>query len=154
MEITLATPEDAEAILAVQKAAFAPVAEEYRQATLLPLEETLDDLLGLFRDHTILKAVEDGRVVGSVRGVMRRGTCEIGRLVVDPASQGRGIGRALASEIESRFPDAVLFELFTGHHGGAALHIYGKLGYGAFRVERVDDDLTFVHLRKPGHAAR
>jgi ribosomal protein S18 acetylase RimI-like enzyme len=153
MEITLAIPEDAEAILELQTAAFAPVASEYGQATLPPLEETLPELLGQFRSHTILKAVEDGRIIGSVRGTMWRGTCEIGRLVVDPSHQGRGIGTALAREIESRFPDAELFALFTGHHGGPALHIYATLGYGAVRVERINDDLQFVHLEKRGPAA-
>jgi ribosomal protein S18 acetylase RimI-like enzyme len=153
MEIKVATPADAEAILEVQKAAFGPVADEYDQATLPPLQESLEDLVRDFRTHTILIALEDGRVVGSVRGTLWRGTCEVGRLVVDPAYQGRGIGKALALEIERHFGNATRFELFTGQHGGPALHIYAQLGYCASRVENVDDKLQLVYLEKRGSAA-
>ena len=154
MEILPAEPQDAEDILELTKLAFAPVAEEYGQPTLPPLEETLDDLRAQFRTHMILKAVDErGRIVGAVRGVMWRGTCEIGRLVVRPECQGRGTGTALAREIERCFPDARRFELFTGQRSGPSLHIYAKLGYAAMRVERVDDRLQLLYLEKPGPAA-
>ncbi len=153
MEIELAKPEDAEDILALVHTAFSPVAREYGVGTLPPLEETLPDLLGQFRTHTILKAVDGGRIVGSVRGVMWRGTCEVGRLVVDPAFEGRGFGSALARELEARFPDARRFELFTGHRSGRSLHIYAKLGYLPFRLEAVSETLQLVYLEKPGPAS-
>jgi GNAT superfamily N-acetyltransferase len=153
MEIELATPEDAEEILALVHAAFGPVAREYGMRSLPPLEDTLPDLLEQFRTHTILKAVEGDRIVGSVRGVMWRGTCEVGRLVVGPAFEGRGVGSALAKELEARFPDSRRFELFTGHRSGPSLHIYAKLGYVPFRLEPVSDTLQLVYLVKPGPAA-
>jgi GNAT superfamily N-acetyltransferase len=148
--ISLATTADAEEILALVHAAFAPVAEEYGVATLPPLQETLADLLADFRTHVILKAAEDGRIVGSVRAALFRGTCEVGRLVVDPGSQGHGVGTALARAIEARFPEADRFELFTGHRSGPSLHIYGNLGYVPFRIETVSDSLQLVYMRKPG----
>lgn len=148
MRILTATRQDAEEILAVVHAAFRPIAAEYGMPSLPPLEETVDDLLADFRTHVVLKAVEDGRIVGSVRGAIFQGRCEVGRLVVDPAAQGRGIGGALAREIERRFPEARCFELFTGHHSGASLHIYQKLGYIPFRIETVSPTLQLIHLRK------
>lgn len=154
MEIVLADPTDAEEILAVVHAAFRPVAEEYGVPTLPPLRETLDDLSADFRTHVVLKAVEDGRIVGSVRGALRDGTCEIGRLAVTPASQGRGIGAALAKAIEAHFPQAVRFELFTGDRRGPSLHIYERLGYRAFRVVAVSETLRLVYLDKDGPAKK
>jgi GNAT superfamily N-acetyltransferase len=150
MEILRAEPADAPAILAIVHAAFGPVAAEYGAETLPPLEETLADLLDDFRTHVVLKAVEGGRIVGSVRGVLFRGTCEVGRLVVDPGFQGRGVGKALAAEIERCFADAERFELFTGHRSGPSLHIYAGLGYVPFRIEPVSDELQLVYLEKTG----
>lgn len=149
--IDLAEPADAPEILGLVHRAFAAVAAEYEVPSLPPMEETLPDLLADFHTHTILKATaEDGRIVGSVRGALFHGTCEVSRLVVDPVAQGGGIGSALAREIEARFPDAVRFELFTGHRSGPALHIYGTLGYVPFRIEAVSERLQLIHLQKTG----
>jgi GNAT superfamily N-acetyltransferase len=154
MEILQASAEDAPAILAICHAAFRPVADDYGETTLPPLEETLEDLLGDFGTHVILKAVEDGTIVGSVRGALFEGTCEVGRLVVAPGVQGRGVGSALAREIETYFPEAERFELFTGHRSGPSLHIYQGLGYLPFRVEPVTERLQLVFLEKPGSERR
>lgn len=153
VSIETARPDDAEEILRLVHAVFRPVAEEYDMGTLPPLKDTLTDLLAQFRTHVILKAVDEGRIVGSVRGVMWRGTCEVGRLVVDHSMHGQGIGTALATELESHFPDAHRFELFTGHRSGPSLHIYARLGYVPFRIEPVSESLQLVYLEKAGPAA-
>jgi ribosomal protein S18 acetylase RimI-like enzyme len=151
MLISSAEPADAPEILAIVHAAFRPVAEQYGMASLPPLEDTLEDLLAEVRTHVILKAVDDdGRIVGSIRGRVCRGTCEVGRLAVEPGVQGRGIGTALAREIEARFPEVDRFELFTGHLSDAPLRLYRGLGYVPFRVEPVSDTLQLVYLSKPG----
>ena len=148
MEIALATREDAEEIVALVRLAFAPVATEYGMDTLPPLNDTPEALVAHLETHVVLKAVEAGRVVGSVRGVMTGGTCEVGRLVVHPEHAGNGIGSELARAIEGHFPDARRFELFTGHNSGPSLHIYRKLGYVPYRTEQVSDTLTLVYLEK------
>lgn len=146
--IRTAAPEDAEAVAAITRAAFTPVAAEYGMASLPPLEDTADGVREQIERDTVLVAVEDGIVVGSVRAALRDGTCEVGRLVVDPAYAGCGVGTALAREIEARFPDARRFELFTGHKSAVSLHIYEGLGYVPFRQERVSDTLELVFMEK------
>ncbi|HEY4018308.1 MAG TPA: GNAT family N-acetyltransferase [Pseudonocardiaceae bacterium] len=42
-------------------------------------------------------------MVGAVRGELVDDECRVGRLVVAPDLQGRGIGRALLSAVEARF---------------------------------------------------
>jgi ribosomal protein S18 acetylase RimI-like enzyme len=94
-----------------------------------------------------------GAVIGSVRGEMRGGCCLVGRLVVEPELQGRGIGRALAAALEARFAQAERFEIFTGHRSAPALHLYESLGYTRERTEYVHERLDLVFLSKLGTSA-
>ena len=146
--VTEAHPDDAAEILAVQRRAFTPQGELYDDPELPPLVETEEAIRKNFETHTILKAVKDGKIVGAVRGKMKGNTCRIGRLVVEPALQDRGIGRLLMDEIESRFPKAHAFELFTGHRSEKTIALYTKLGYEIFRTQKESDTLTLVFMRK------
>lgn len=148
MRIERADVADAEEILSLIKRAFTSVGEQYGDPKLPPLTETLDSHRTRYEDHVVLKATRDGRIVGSVQGVMSGETCLVERLVVDPAHQGRGIGRALALEIENRFPQARRFELFTGHASAETLGLYESIGYRKCRTQPVHDRLTLVYLEK------
>jgi ribosomal protein S18 acetylase RimI-like enzyme len=148
--VELADAGDAEAILAVCKAAFAAVARAYNDPELPPLGETVEQVEAELSSHVVLKAIVDGRVVGAVRAQDLDGVVHIGRLAVLPEYQGRGIGTALSREILDHFPDARRFELFTGHKSHAPLAIYRKLGFEVVREQRESDDLTLVYLERPG----
>ena len=146
---------DAEEILKVQRLAYRSEAELYGNPGIPPMIQTLAELQAQFEDHLILKGtIEGGRIVGSVRARVVQGTCYIGRLVVHPEFQNRGLGTALMHEIEARFPQAERFELFTGHRSAKNLHLYRNLGYRELRRERVDATLELVYLEKPNRAAR
>ncbi|MHC4249456.1 MAG: GNAT family N-acetyltransferase [Planctomycetota bacterium] len=160
--ITEAAAEDAEAIIAVQRQAFVAQAKLYSVCTIPPLDETPDDLRNDFGKSVILKAVADGRIVGSVRGTLRDDegdgerdgdTCYVARLAVLPGLQNGGIGSALMAELEARFPDAARFELVTGHRSEKSLHLYRKLGYAPARTEEVSEKITLVFMEKVGSAA-
>lgn len=146
--IEVASTEDAEEVLALIKRAFAPVGEQYGDPALPPLVEPPEAFRARFADHVVLKAIADECIIGAVLGVMDGDTCLVGRLVVEPALQGRGMGRALATEIERRFPQAARFELFTGNRSAGTLGLYASLGYREFKREHVNDRLTLVFLEK------
>ncbi len=57
-------------------------------------------------------------------------------------------GSASLCELESRFPEARRFELFTGHASAKDLHIYEKNGYREFKREPEHERLTLVYLEK------
>jgi hypothetical protein len=61
---------------------------------------------------------------------------------------GNGIGRKLMAEIETVFPTAKRFELFTGHKSERNLYLYRKLGYEIFKQQPVNEKLSFVFLEK------
>ena len=148
MEIALASVEDAAEILAVQKRAYQSEAQIYDDFALPPLLETVEDLRAQFASKLILKAVEDGQLVGSVRGREEGPTVHVERLIVRPDRQGRGLGARLLREIEARFPQARRFELFTGHKSVRNLHVYEKFGYRVFREQPVHARLVLVFLEK------
>jgi len=139
---------DAEEILSLQKEAYASEAELYDDHTLPPLTQTLQEIEADFARQLFLKAVEEGEILGSVRAYQEGDTCYVGRLIVRPDRQNRGIGSRLMDEIEGRFPEAERFELFTGHRSEGPLHIYSQRGYEVFRIEPIHDNLTLVFLEK------
>ena len=95
----------------------------------------------------ILKVVEDRNIVGSVRAFEKEGTCHIGRLIIRPDYQNKGIGKKLMGAIEKCF-EGVRYELFTGHISEKNLPFYEKLGYKRYKTEKVTDGLQFVYLEK------
>jgi len=156
MNVSQATIVDAEAILDLQKLAYQSEARIYRDYSIGPLTQSPDEIRKEFADLVFLKVTaDDEAVIGSVRACEREGTCFIGRLIVHPDHQGKGIGTGLMQEIESRFAHARRFELFTGHRSERNLRFYRKLGYRAFKEEQVTDALRLVFMQKdnPGTQA-
>jgi ribosomal protein S18 acetylase RimI-like enzyme len=152
MDMLPAEIDDAPEILALQRLAYQAEAVLYDDFAIPPLTQTLDALRAEFSSHVILKAVVDGRLVGSVRGCQLEGTCRVGRLIVHPDHQGRGIGTALLRGIEKHFPSAVRFELFTGHRSERNIRLYERVGYRIVRHQIVNDRLTLIFLHKNGNS--
>lgn len=148
MVIEPARIEDAQEILQLQRLAYQSEAEIYDDWSIPPLTQTIDGMKDDIVRQRCLKALLDGKIVGSVRGVKNGDTCEIGRLIVCPDVQGRGIGTRLMEAIESTFEGVQRFELFTGHKSERNIRLYQKLGYVIFRTERVSDNLQLVFMEK------
>ena len=149
MLIEQATVDDAEEILHLQKLAYQSEAEIYGDYSIPPLIQSIEEMKAEFEGQVFLKAsTDDAKIIGSVRASLRQGTCFIGRLIVCPDFQGRGIGTSLMREIERRFEQARRFELFTGHLSERNIRLYQRLGYQVFRQERVTGSLDLVYMEK------
>lgn len=148
MDITPASVADAVVVLALQRLAYQTEALIYNDFTLPPLIETLQDLKARFGNRRFLKAVEGGQVVGAVRAFQDGATLHVERLIVHPDFRRRGIGTALLSRIETLFPAALRFELFTGHKSAGNIRLYERLGFRAFRQERVNEKVTLIFMEK------
>ena len=149
-----ATIADAQEILELQRLAYHEEAEIYGDYTIPPLIQTVMEIEDDLKRQVVLKATVDGRIAGSVRAYLRDGTCYIGRLIVHPDIQNRGLGTRLMHAIEAAFDEADRFELFTGHKSARNLYLYQKLGYVPFRQEPVSDSLQMVFLEKPCSGGR
>jgi ribosomal protein S18 acetylase RimI-like enzyme len=148
MLIGLADLDDAQEILDLQKLAYQSEAALYDDYSIPPLTQTLEQIQADFGQQVVFKALVDGSIVGSVRGYLLDGTCHIGRLIVHPDLQNRGIGQRLLSRIEEHFGQAHRYELFTGDRSKRNLYVYTKFGYRVFRTERLSEKTTIVFLEK------
>ncbi len=148
MIIEKATVSDAEELLALQKLAYRSEAEIYNDFGIPPLIQTLESLEEDFKNQLFLKAVLGGRIIGSVRAYSKEGTCYIGRLIVHPDFQNRGIGTRLMNDIERIFNGCKRFELFTGDKSERNLRLYQKLGYRIFKTSKITNQTNIVSLEK------
>jgi ribosomal protein S18 acetylase RimI-like enzyme len=147
-QIEVASSHDAPAILALQRRAYRVEAELYDDAAIAPLRETVDEVRAEAEAGRILKVTIDGVFAGAVRARMDGTTCHVGRLIVEPEVQNRGLGSTLLRAVEQRCPPGTRLELFTGHRSERNLHLYRKHGYREFRRGVVTPTLTFVFLEK------
>lgn len=148
MIIKKATIEDAKEILDLQKVAYISEAEIIGDFTIPPLHQTPSEIRAEFKHQIFLKVEHDDRIIGSVRIWREDKTCHIGKLIVHPNSQNRGIGKELLYAAEKQFPDAERYELFTGQKSKRNLHIYEKKGYRIFKKKRISEKLSLVFLEK------
>ena len=146
--IVAASDADAPAILELQKRAYQSKASLYNDWTIPPLLQDIESLQQEISSITVLKAVEGDTIVGSVRAALRDRDCLVGKLIVEPALQRRGIGGALLQAVEAVFPQAEAFELFTGSRSDGNIRLYRRHGYQDSGTKRVTAQLTLVIMRK------
>ncbi len=147
MNIETAKINDAEEILLLQKLAYKSEAKIHGDFQIPPLVETLEELKAKFKTHVFLKVIAEGKIIGSVRISQKDNTCHIGRLMVHPDFQNRGIATKLLMEIERLF-SCSRFELFTGEKSIKNIRLYEKLGYTKFKVEKPAANVNLVFLEK------
>jgi ech hydrogenase subunit C len=167
-----ADKSDAPEILALQKVAYQSEAEIYGDDSLPALQQTLEDLENDFDRHpyretvvlgargesaavddqddriVFIKAVVNGKIIGSIRGYALEETAYLSRMMVHPYFRGRGIGRKLLGEIEAAFPQVRRFESKTGQQSKRNLFQMAKRGYTVFKTEPFSPTITWVYLQK------
>ncbi len=148
IDIEKANISDAKRILDIQKAAYISEAEIYGDYQIPPLTQTLAEIEADFGSHTFYVAKQDGEIVGSVNIRIEGATGLIGRLIVAPDMQKRGIGTMLMDHVEASYAELEAFELFTGHKSEHNLAFYRKRGYLEFKRQPVHDKLAFIFMRK------
>jgi predicted N-acetyltransferase YhbS len=146
--ICRATPDDVPAMLALQQRAFAEEGRRSGTTDIPPLVETAEAILDHVQNHLALLARDDGRIVGSIRGVLGDRSCVIRALVVDPALQGRGIGSSLLRALEEVLPAVQRFTLTTNMVMEGNVPFYERHGYAVTRLDRFSDKVTLAQMAK------
>ena len=92
-------------------------------------------------------AVEDGRVTGTCRLVVRDGVARLGRMAVEPALRGRGLGAQLLEEGE-RAAAAAGAERVRLHAQASAVSLYARGGYEQEGEPFVEEGIDHVTMEK------
>lgn len=153
MRIVRTERPDLEEILRLQYLAYQSEARLLNNFSIPPLRENLEDLVRQFEAGMVfLKAVDtDGDLVGSVRARAAQGTAYVGKLMVHPQHQGKGLGTRLLAALESAMGSIVpqaRYELFTSTQSLRNLRLYERAGYRPFREEEPEPGLRLVFLEK------
>jgi len=127
--ISRANFDDLNDILNLQKTAFLVIAELYDCYDIEPLNQSLESIQHDFSHYLFLKAEYHGEIIGSVRIRKYEDVCWIGKLIVSPQFQNKGIGHKLMTESEKIFPDVKRYELFTAGKSIKNIRFYESLGY-------------------------
>ena len=134
-DVDTATPADAPELLTLGRACWVTEGRANRSFDIPPLVESLEDVVAGLAQWQTWTVRSAGRLVGSVRG--RRdpddaSTWQVGRLMVAPDLQGRGLGRALLAHVEAAAPsDVTTWWINTGRGSERNLRTYRKAGYRA-----------------------
>ncbi len=151
---------DAGELYTLQRAAFLTEAQRYGDPHLPPLRDTLEDVVHVLRDPmaAVLVAVistdselgRRGRIVGSARVSTAGSTGQVGRIVVAPDLQGRGLGSALLSAVHAEAHAAGLqdLELVTGTASSESLALYRRHGYVDSRTSSDDRGVSMQVMRR------
>ncbi|MCD4536014.1 tRNA (guanosine(37)-N1)-methyltransferase TrmD [Nocardioides sp. cx-169] len=134
-EIVPAARADAGELLTLQRACWLQEAVANDSVSGIPaLQESYDDVVAWLSQWATYVVRVEGRLVGAVRGRLEGTAWDIGRIMVAPDVQGRGLGRVLLEHIQAVAPaEATSYVLFTGAQSADNLRMYRKAG---FRIRR------------------
>ena len=153
IEVTRFRESDIDTVFEIQRTAFRPLYEKYRDSDTSPYKERKETIL---RKYT--KAGTSGYLFfldKTAVGAVRIHVDEAGRsgrvsaLCVLPRYQGRGIAQAALLEIERRHPDVERWFLDTILEEAGSCHLYEKIGYEKTgEMKAVNEKMTLVFYEK------
>ncbi|GAA2159840.1 tRNA (guanosine(37)-N1)-methyltransferase TrmD [Pedococcus bigeumensis] len=133
LAITSARPADAAELTTLQRACWVGEARANDTHDIPPLLESVDEVARGLQEWQTWVVRAGGRLVGSVRARSHPdhpAVWQIGRLMVAPDLQGRGLGRALLAHAEAQAPSGTAaYWLNTGTRSERNLRTYRKAGY-------------------------
>ena len=148
-EIKKAEYGDLEEILLLQKVCYEENGKRYNDFNIQPLTQNLEEIRKEFESETFLKVLGgNNKIIGSLRAYQNDSTCHIGKVIVHPDYQNKGIGTRLLKEVEIIFNDAKIFELFTGFKDEKNIHLYKKNGYLIYEEKKISDNFSLLFMEK------
>lgn len=138
-EYRIAALSDVEQLVPLINRAF-EVELQFFTSDRIVLAETLEH----FEKGTFLLAETDGKLAGCNYVELRGDSGYFGLLSVDPAQQGKGLGRKLVEQAETLCRDAGCSQMRIRvlNHRTELPPFYAKLGYTTASIEEVEQEPT------------
>lgn len=148
IKIMQASINDLGSILELQYTAYQSEARLVNDFNIQPLKQTLEEVIEEYNKGVIFKAVDDSEnIVGSVRGYIKGNIFYVGKLMVHPKHQKKGIGAKLLQYIDSTYQNYIK-ELYTSDKSLSNLRLYEKMGYEKYKKEPMTSNFYFIYMRK------
>lgn len=145
VEIRPALPADADAVSALTRKAYSPwIALTGREP--LPMRV---DYRQAIQVHDFALVEDRGELLGVIETISEADALLIVNVAVEPASQGRGVGRRLMAYAEelARSRGLMRTRLYTNKLFARNLKLYASLGYELDREEVLNGGIA-VHMSK------
>ncbi len=150
--IERATEEDAEVLLKVQKKAFSPLLERYKDNDFNPCCETLEQIKRNIARGYFYKIIFNGGLVGGIMvHQLEEQKWKLRIIFVSPELQGKGIAQGAIRLMEAIHSDVTDWILETPHDLYNNHHIYEKAGYTRTNeITPINEKLALVHYWRKG----
>lgn len=151
MEVIKFSEEYINEVFDIQRAAYKPLFDKYRDEETNPYMETKEEVLQKYTKPGTQGYIfiENSSAVGAVRIIMRGDVCKVSALAVLPEYQNRGIAQQALKEIEKIHCNCKCWGLDTILQEKGNCHLYEKLGYSRIGEPKViNDKLTLVDYIK------
>lgn len=150
IELRKANSEDAAKIFEMQRKAFMPLLEKYKDYETSPANETVERVAARIQNSNYFMIFADSTLVGAIRIIERVGKhFWVSPVFIIPAYQGQGIAQKVMRQTEELFPEAKMWELETILEEKGNCYLYEKLGYTrTSRVHVVNERMTLVNYQK------
>ena len=144
---------DIDTVFEIQRSAYKPLYEKYRDDSSNPYTESKETVL---RKYTRAGTsgylfIVDGTAAGAVRiNIDNVNKCgRVSALCVLPQYQGKGIAQTALLEIEKLHPDVEKWFLDTILEEPGNCHLYEKIGYKRTgKTEVINEKMTLVFYEK------
>lgn len=145
LSINPAEPSDASAILALIRLAYAMYVDRIGREPA-PMRSDMPSLIAKGGIHVLRRG---SALLGSIRLTVVGDALEVNDLVVDPATQGQGLGRKLMTFAEetARARGLSAVTLYTNEKMVENLALYPRLGFKE-TGRRMEDGFNRVFFRK------
>jgi ribosomal protein S18 acetylase RimI-like enzyme len=145
-QVDPADPATGDALVALQRAAYAVEAALIGADVIPAMQETAADLA---RSRlTFLATAEDGALVAMLAYARDGTTVDIHRLVVHPDAFRRGHATRLLSDLEEREPDAAVALVATAAANAPALALYRRHGFAQIGRRTVSGGIEILELER------
>lgn len=149
IHIEHARPDQAGLLAAIQRRAFVEDLDRYGDDPSCPANE-LPEKIGAKIETSFYFTIQLGdKIIGGAHvHPVSPGRFRLRRIYLDPDCQNRGYGTEIMGLLESKFPEALVWELDTPHRNYRNQHFYEKLGYRKVGENRISDKLILFDYVK------
>ncbi len=144
---------DAAALFAIQREAFLPLLDKYKDYDTNPANENIEKMIKRLNNPNgeFYKIVFNDHVVGAINVLWEERNTEyrISPMFISTEYQGMGIAQEAIKMVEDRYSKAKSWSLATIKEEKRNCHLYEKMGYiQTGELRKLNENTTLIYFKK------